>query len=374
MFEVLGIVLFVFGIVLSLCLHEAGHLVAARAFGMRVTRFFVGYGRTLWAFRRGEIEYGVKAIPAGAFVSIVGMVRQFDDTDDEPRAMWRFPAWKRTVVMGAGVAVNVVFGVVLIWGMFAFTPLPDESRLQSEPVRVAAVGESSAAARLGLRPGDVITALDGREVRGWDAFTASVRASGGRTLQISYERDGAARTGAVRIPVVDRAGQLGVSAEVPRTTAGPIRAVGATADQTATMIGGTFTALVHLPERIPAVWRSLTGDERDPESPLSMVGASHVGGQLADRGDWPSFLLMLAGLNFFLAAFNLLPLLPLDGGHITIVWFERTRSWLYGRLRRPDPGSVDYYKLAPLTVAAILLFAAFTLLTVAADLVNPVLL
>ncbi|MFG1926999.1 M50 family metallopeptidase [Cryptosporangium sp. NPDC048952] len=370
----LGIVVFALGILLSLCLHEAGHLGAARLFGMKVTRFFVGYGRTLASFRRGEIEYGVKAIPAGAFVSIVGMVRQFDETDDDPRAMWRYALWKRTVVMVAGVAANVAFGVVLIWGMFSFTPLPDGDRLQREPVTVATVAEASAASQLGLRPGDVITTLDGRSIRGWNAFTNAVRASGGRTLEIGYQRDGSARSASATLPVVDGAGRLGVTAEVPRTVAGPVDAVGLTGTQTATMITGTLSALAHLPERVPAVWNSLTGDERDPEAPVSMVGASHLGGQLAERSEWSSFVLLLAGLNFFLAAFNLVPLLPLDGGHVSVWWFERARSWLYARLRRPDPGHVDYLKLAPLTYVAVLIFAAFTLLTVAADVVNPVVL
>ncbi|EXG81860.1 M50 family metallopeptidase [Cryptosporangium arvum] len=371
---VVGVALFALGILLSLVLHEAGHLGAARMFGMKVTRFFVGYGRTLGSFRRGGIEYGVKAIPAGAFVSIVGMVRQFDESDDDPRAMWRFPLWKRTVVMTAGVAANVAFGTVLIWGMFAFTPLPDADRLQSEPVRVATVSDRSAAARLGLRPGDVVTTLDGRVIRGWDSFTRAVRASGGRTLEIGYRRDGRPRTGSAAIPLVDGAGQLGVTADVPRSAAGPVDAIALTGTQTATMVTGAFAALVHLPERVPAVWNSLTGDERDPEAPVSMVGASHLGGQLADRGEWPSFVLLLAGLNFFLAAFNLVPLLPLDGGHVSVWWFERGRSWLYARLRRPDPGQVDYLRLAPITYVAILIFAAFSLLTVAADVVNPVLL
>ncbi|MFI5952696.1 M50 family metallopeptidase [Cryptosporangium sp. NPDC051539] len=418
---VVGIALFAFGILVSLGLHEAGHALAARAFGMRVTRFFVGYGRTLFSFRRREIEYGVKAIPAGAFVTIVGMVRQ-DSTDpetDDPKAMWRFPVWKRTAVMAAGIGANVLFGIVLLWGVFAFVPLPDSHGLQTEPVTLAAVSEcvettfsvdaatgrqnacrpgadpASAASRLGLRPGDVITTIDGRPVRGWDTVADRVHAAGGRTITVGYERDGRARTGSVPVPVaeqvrpevladpkrtassitaddLERVGVLGITPRIPESTAGPVGAIGLTTRQTTAMIGGTFSSLAHLPQRIPALWASLTGGERQTDSPVSLVGASHLGGQLADRGQWASFVLLLAGLNFFLAAFNLLPLLPLDGGHLAIMWFERARSWIWARLRRPDPGFVDYYKLAPLTYVAILLFAAFTLLTVAADVVNPI--
>ena len=113
------------------------------------------------------------------------------------------------------------------------------------------------------------------------------------------------------------------------------------------MFEGTFTALKKFPEKVPKLWAALTGSERDPETPISVVGASRIGGELFEQGELPTFLLVLAGLNFFVGIFNLLPLLPLDGGHIAIAWFEKVRSWLYARLGRPDPGRVDYYKLMP---------------------------
>jgi membrane-associated protease RseP (regulator of RpoE activity) len=120
------------------------------------------------------------------------------------------------------------------------------------------------------------------------------------------------------------------------------------------------------------LWNAITGGERDPESPVSVVGASRIGGELAELGEWPSWFLVIASLNLFVGLFNLLPLLPLDGGHIAIAWFEKVRSWIYLRLRKPDPGRVDYYKLMPLTYTVILIFGAFTLLTVTADIVNPI--
>jgi membrane-associated protease RseP (regulator of RpoE activity) len=379
----IGVALFALGILLSLTLHEIGHAAAARAFGMKVTRFFIGFGPTLFSFRRRGVEWGVKAIPAGAFVKIVGMTR-LDDVapEDEKRAMWRFPVWKRTVVMGAGVAVHFLLGFLILWGLFAFSPLPDEGLLQSEPVRVATVSPGSAAVSVGLRPGDVVVAIDGRPVRGWDTVTAAVREAGGRTVALTYERAGERHTASVAMPLVERVrpgttdvervGMLGITPRVPTSTAGPAAAVGLAFRQAGALFGATFDALVHLPAKIPALWSTITGDERDPEAPVSMVGASHLGGELAHRGDYQSFLLMLASLNFFIGMFNVLPVLPADGGHIAISWFERARSWLYGRLRRPDPGPVDYYRLAPLALVAILLFAAFTLLSVTADLVNPV--
>src|SRR5512139_2433607 len=121
--EILGIVIFAIGILISVALHEAGHMGTARAFGMKVTRYFIGFGPTLFSFRRGDTEYGVKAIPAGAFVKIVGMTPQDDDVDpaDEPRAMWRFPVWKRTIVMAAGSLAHFILGLLILWGLFAFS-------------------------------------------------------------------------------------------------------------------------------------------------------------------------------------------------------------------------------------------------------------
>ena len=134
----------------------------------------------------------------------------------------------------------------------------------------------------------------------------------------------------------------------------------------------TFGALKRIPERIPALWHSITGGQRDPDTPISVVGASRIGGEAIQHGVPELFFNLFITLNIFIGIFNLLPLLPLDGGHIAIAWFERARSWLYARLRKPDPGRVDYYKLMPITYAVILIGGAFTLLTVTADIVNPI--
>ncbi|MGE5829177.1 MAG: M50 family metallopeptidase [Micromonosporaceae bacterium] len=420
MAESIGIVIFALGIITSVCLHEAGHMATAKAFGMKVTRYFVGFGPTLWSFRRGETEYGVKAIPAGGFVKIVGMTPQDDDVEpaDEPRAMWRFPVWKRTIVLSAGSLTHFLLGVVILWGLFAFAPLPDYDRADSAAPVVdlvlpcvtvnwsidPATGQpkecvpgqdpSSAAAQAGLRQGDRITALDGVAVNTWKEMTERVRAAGGQTMTITFERDGQSLTSPpVTLPLaqrvkpgvdpntpvgeitqadLERVGQLGITEVVPRHTAGPIAAFGLATDQTGLMFSGTVTALKQFPQKVPKLWAALTGSERDPETPISVVGASRIGGELFKQGEWPTFLLLLAGLNFFVGVFNLLPLLPLDGGHIAISWFEKVRSALYRRLGRADPGRVDYYKLMPVTYAVILLFGGFTLLTVAADIINPI--
>src|SRR5690349_11016815 len=137
----LGIVLFAFGILVAVALHEAGHMWSAKAFGMKVTRFFIGFGPTLFAFRRGVTEYGVKAIPAGAFVKIVGMTPQDDDVapEDEKRAMWRYPVWKRTIVMAAGSLAHFTIGFVIFWGVLAFFPHNDYEKTNTSPAVVDTV-------------------------------------------------------------------------------------------------------------------------------------------------------------------------------------------------------------------------------------------
>lgn len=415
----LGIALFAFGILVSVSLHEAGHLVTAKAFGMKATRFFVGFGPTLWSFRRGETEYGVKGIPLGGFVKIVGMTPQDDDTTptDQHRAMWRFPVWKRTVVMATGSGVHFVLAFAILWGIFSFVPLNDYDRLDATAPTVATVSECvslewevdpdtgaerqcrpgpdpvSAAAAAGLRPGDTITAFNGRPVNEWAQLTEQIRAAGGETVTLRWVRDGATQQAEVELPLaervrqdvdpetpvaqitpndLERVGVLGITPEVPRTVHGPVAGVGRAASQTVFLFQGTVEALSRLPERVPLLWDAIFGGERDPETPMSVVGASRLGGELWARGEIPTFLVLLATLNFFVGIFNLLPLLPLDGGHIAIAWFEKARSWIYARLSRPDPGRVDYYKMMPVTYVVILVMAGFFLLTMAADIVNPI--
>jgi membrane-associated protease RseP (regulator of RpoE activity) len=155
-------------------------------------------------------------------------------------------------------------------------------------------------------------------------------------------------------------------------TYSPGGAFGATADYSWTILQGTFEALQRIPEKVPALWRSITGAERDPDTPISVVGATRLGGEAIEAGLPQVFLMIFISLNIFIGIFNLLPLLPVDGGHIAIAWYEKARSWIYARLKKPDPGRVDYYKLMPLTYAVILIGGAFTLLTITADVINPI--
>ena len=416
----LGIILFALGILFAVCLHEAGHMGTAKAFGMKVTRYFVGFGPTVWSFRRGETEYGVKAIPLGGFVKIVGMTPQDDDVDpdDESRAMWRFPVWKRTVVMSAGSVTHFLLAFATLWVMFVFVGVPDPAKADSAPATVGSISTCvsakididpatkqrrpcvdgtdlrTPAAQAGLRPGDVITAINGRSVPSYQEVRTLVRTLGDQDATLTFTRGGKSQTAKIHVYAVDRltpaaektlkawsdlkpadvehTGLLGVGSETPLSTVGPIAGVAATGKQIGRAVTLTFQSLGKIPQKVPALVKSLTGGKRDPETPVSVVGASRIGGELVQAGDWTNLLGLFAVLNLFFGLFNLFPLLPMDGGHIAIAWFERVRSWLYARFGKADPGRVDYYKLTPLTLAVISIMGVFVLLTVTADVVNPI--
>jgi membrane-associated protease RseP (regulator of RpoE activity) len=399
----LGIVLFAVAILVSVCLHEAGHMLTAKGFGMKVTKYFAGFGPTLWSFRRGETEYGIKAVPLGGFVKIVGMTPQDDDVEpeDEPRAMWRFPVWKRTVVLSAGSITHFILGFALLWITASFVGMPNPELLDPQPavvtvqpcviptteIRECRPGDPASPASLaGLQTGDKIVKVDGTAVTNWNDLLLALRATKPGPSTVLVERNGAVQPPIiVNLAEVERPNEAGTSIEkrsalgvglkqtIPlEVTFGPVEGFTRSIGYTGDAFVGTWEAMKKLPQKIPALWASLTGSERDPETPISVVGASRLGGETVKQDQWSLFLLILASLNFFVGIFNLMPLLPLDGGHIAIAWFERARSWLWAKLRRPDPGRVDYMKLMPLTYVVILLFGGLTLLTVAADIVNPV--
>jgi membrane-associated protease RseP (regulator of RpoE activity) len=411
MLYLLGVVVVALGILISVSLHEAGHMLTAKSFGMKVTRYFVGFGPTVWSFRRGETEYGLKAIPLGGFCKIVGMTPQDDDVDpaDEPRAMWRFPVWKRTVVMSAGSITHFLLAIVALWFAAVFMGLPNpdfpttEEQARQQPAVIAladcVVVENvqractpsdppSPAAQAQLRTGDRITAVNGTAVSTWgDVLDVVRRTPAAAPAKVDFLRDGATQQAEVKLasvqrpPLDDAAGPVspvsalgvGLSIQTPgMITYSPIDAFGATADYTGQMAVGTVHALQRIPEKIPALWTAITGGERDADTPISVVGASRLGGEAVANDAWEVLVLVFISLNFFVGIFNLLPLLPLDGGHIAIAWFERVRTWIFARLGRPDPGRVDYLKLMPVTYVVILIGGAFTLLTVTADVVNPI--
>ncbi|HCT79713.1 MAG TPA: zinc metalloprotease [Micromonosporaceae bacterium] len=400
---IVGIVLAALAILVSVSLHEAGHMGTAKAFGMRVTRYFVGFGPTLWSKVKGDTEYGVKGIPLGGFVKIVGMTPQDEDADDA-KAMWRFPVWKRTIVMAAGSIVHFILAFLIFWGVAATAAMPNPAINPNDPfITVMECVQKNPANRecqpddlpgpakaAGLQTGDKIVRIASTPIDDYGDMVGAIRAlPPSQPADFTVLRNGQEQiikvtpVGVERAPIDDPAGKKSTVSAVGlgngHDPALPvavhynvIEAAPVAVDFMGRSFTGVLQAIKKFPEKIPGLWNAIGGGERDPESPVSVVGASRIGGELAELGEWPMWFLVIASLNLFVGLFNLLPLLPLDGGHIAIAWFERVRSWVYARLRKPDPGRVDYYKLMPLTYTVILIFGAFTLLTVTADIVNPI--
>jgi membrane-associated protease RseP (regulator of RpoE activity) len=397
---ILGIVLFMVGVCLSISLHEAGHLLTARAFGMKVRRFFVGYGPTMFSFRRGGIEYGLKWIPLGGFCDIAGMTTLDKLSPDEvPRAMWRFTTWKRTVVMSAGAITHFVLGFIVLYLLAATMGLPNitgtpqvsevatcvrDARTAEQVVDPDCLpGDVSPATAAGLRPGDEIVSVAGTSTPTYPEVTAAIRRASGPTA-VQVERDGQTIPLTIDVPVVERPlARENAAPEIVRTgTIGvsftktfeydALTAIGGAAVYAGDMVVQTAQRLIEFPERIPAVVSAIFGAERDPNTPVSVVGASRIGGEAVEQGLWPLFLLLLAGLNFFMGMSNLLPLLPMDGGHIAVYWYENLRDRVRRLRGKAAAGPVDYRRLASVTTVIVLLGGALVLLTVTADIVNPI--
>jgi membrane-associated protease RseP (regulator of RpoE activity) len=393
---ILGIILFALGICISVALHEAGHMGAAKAFGMRVRRYFIGFGPTLWSFRRGETEYGLKGIPFGGFCDIAGMTAMDEVTPEEaPRAMWRYPTWKRFVVMVSGSITHFIVGFVILYLMAITMGLPNPINPAAEPPKVDTVndcvvdkGSSSAdgckagapapAKDAGLRPGDLVLSVDGTPTPTWGDMTKKVEGLSG-PAEFEIRRGDENLTLTVDVAQVTgvnggKAGAIGVSVVLPPTmnSYGPIDGLGGAVSYTGDMFVGVWNGLLAFPEKIPKVIEAIGGGERDPDTPVSVVGASIIGGDAAEQGIWELFLIALATLNFFIGVFNLLPLLPLDGGHIAVLFYERIRDWLRGLRGKPAGGPVDYTKLSAVTMVFVLVGGAVVLLTVTADIVNPI--
>jgi len=398
---ILGVVLFAFGITISIALHEFGHLLTAKAFGMKARRYFIGFGTRLWSFRRGETEYGIKAIPLGGFVDIAGMTA-LDEVrpDEKERAFYNKPVWQRVIVLAAGSFTHFVVGIVVVYLMALSTGLPDtrpavgalaDCVSDQDPttgqLRECAPASQEAPAKVaGLHTGDVVLAVGGVPTPTWDQVLTQIRGSSGPT-EFRVERDGRQQTFTVdvqtaqRLPIdakpspdatLETAGVVGMDHGIgPNLEYGVAGAVPATFYFTGDMFVATWEGLKRFPEKVPALFRAIAGED-DPERPISVVGASIIGGDAADRGLWELFLFLLAAVNFFVGVFNLLPLLPLDGGHIAVNVYEKLRNWARRLRGLPAGGPVDYTKLLPLTYVAVLIGGGIMLLTVTADIVNPI--
>jgi membrane-associated protease RseP (regulator of RpoE activity) len=388
----LGVIAFVVALLASVMLHEAGHFLTAKRFGMKATQFFVGFGPTLWSWHRGETEYGVKAVLLGGYVRIAGYTPLEEiDPADEPRAFYRQPALRRAIVICGGVVMNFLIAFVLL----AVLAMTIGQRLPGTPTTTVAIvspctpatllskckpgDPPSPAAQAGLRPADTIVSLGGAPVRDWAGLRAAIKAQpAGSVVPVVLERGGRLETLRLRVASVDGGSFVGMTAQVQGggyRRYGPAGAVGYAATTIGGTVGGIGRVLVDLPAAIP----KLFSPERaqTPGGQVgSVVGATEVSGQIfaADAG-WKdklgAYLQLVVSVNIFLGALNVLPLLPLDGGHLAVICYERIRVRI-NRLRgRSDPGLVDMAKLMPVTYLVFLLLVGFGMLLILADVFNP---
>jgi membrane-associated protease RseP (regulator of RpoE activity) len=393
--DLIGWVIFIVALLLSVMLHETGHFVLAKRFGMPVTRYFVGFGPTIWSTWRNGTEYGIKALPLGGFVKIVGM-HSLDDPDDpadEPRSFRRQAAWKRIAVLVAGSFMHFLLAFLLIAGLALGVGIAGDNDTQMGtvsscvPVSLTAYNNSSCtgstqaspAKQAGLRVGDTVTAFDGQPVSTWNQLDNAIKAAHpGQAVTLTVRRDGQPVTlHATLASVSGRSGAyLGIAPAVVFQIASPWGAIdyaGVTFGQT---LAGSAHAVASLPAAIPKLFskdRSSTAGGQVG----SVVGAAEATSQVVSANfGWQYkvslVLLIIASLNIFIGAFNLLPLLPMDGGHVAAILYERIRAW-FARLRgRPDPGLVDMAKLVPVSFSLFVVLIFFSVAVVLADIVNPV--
>jgi membrane-associated protease RseP (regulator of RpoE activity) len=396
--EALGWLIFIVAGVASVMLHETGHFVTAKRFGMKATRYFLGFGPTLWSIQRGETEYGIKAIPAGGFVKIEGMT-SLDEVDpaDEPRSFRRAPAWQRLIVLAAGSFMHFLFAAVLIFGVAlaigvenvetsnttqlgtvsSYVPANEQALLNG----TTCAGEAkSPAAVAGLKVGDQITSFDGVPVSTWTQLQDEIlKVKPGAPVTLTVLRDGQTLTKHTALAEVQGHGSyFGIA---PATTTvfqrqNPVNAIKDIGTGFSSVVTGSVQAIGELPGAVPSLFSADRGCSAGGNVGSVVGAAQATGDEVAAPVGWQAkvsfVLLLIASLNIFWGVLNLLPLLPLDGGHIAVVIWERIRAWFARLQGRPDPGLVDYTKLLPASFVVFAVIVVFSLLLVVADLYNPV--
>ena len=433
---ILGIVIMIVGLALSIGLHEVGHLVPAKLFGVRVGQYMIGFGPTLWSRRFGETEYGLKAVPLGGYISMSGMyppakgesvsrdastgffqtlmqdARSASDQTIEPgheeRVFYKLAVWKRMIIMLGGPFMNLVIGVLMYAIVLCGFGVPQLTTTvggvnecvlpaTSERQDCLTTDPEAPGAAAGILPGDEILEMNGETIESWEQATQIIRSLPGETIDMVVLRDGAEveleaepllteryvsnDDGTAYLEneegefLTEEVGFLGISVAtevVPQPATAVLPAVGDNIARVANMI-------LNLPQRLIDIANAAFGPgERDPNGPVSVVGVGRLAGEITSLNTIPvaeraaSLIQLLGALNIALFVFNLIPLLPLDGGHVAGAVWEGVRRFFAKLFGRKDPGPVDIARFIPLTLLVIGLIGAMSLLLIYADIVKPI--
>ncbi|MDA2962633.1 MAG: M50 family metallopeptidase [Actinomycetota bacterium] len=378
--QILGILAFIAALLLSVMIHELGHYLTAKRFGMKVSEFFLGFGTRIWSRQRGETEFGLKAIPAGGYCKIEGMSPGDPMPEGEQeRAFYKASSGRKLIVLSAGSFLHFVIGYVLLFTLFAGI-----GTTQALPI-IAEVVKDSAAQSAGIMVGDEITSINGKEVSDWYNDVLVIRNSSGRELTLGIVRNAQDLIIKATPRVMSIDGEkrylLGIINESGLRRTGVFASLKNAAIVTKEFLVQSVKALVNLPSKIPQLWgQTVAGQERDSNGLVGIVGVARVSGQAVSSQNLTvmervaTFLLIIASLNIFVGLFNLLPILPLDGGHMAVAIADEIRAFI-ARLRgRARPAAIDVRVLAPITMVVFVILVALTLLLLVADIVNPIVL
>lgn len=376
--EILGILAFVVALLLSVMVHEFGHYITARKFNMKVTEFFLGFGKRLWSYRRGETEYGIKAIPAGGYCKISGMTPdEVMDPGEESRAFYIARSSKKLIVLGAGSFLHFVLGIVLLFTLLAGVGVNALTSVVKEVV------PESSAVSAGFKAGDEIASINNEEISDWSRGVEIIRSANGAELTFTIIRNGQELELQATPRLTDVGGEeryvLGIINEVGTKRFGVLRAGKESLSITGSMALESLKSLALLPAKIPELWgQTFGGQTRDADGLVGVVGVARVSGETLASGDqnWNqrigTFLLIIASLNIFVGIFNLLPILPLDGGHMAVAIADEIRAF-FARLRgRPRPAPINVQVLTPITAVVVVILIGLTLLLLVADIINPI--